>query len=93
MNIIKNIKEGWNKFWNETLGEDYTDAELVGLNINSSNKTEAILAQSLVDIESRYIENYGRSKFGLKGIKLSQNQLSEKKSVVNEKKGEREKER
>ena len=93
MDIIKNIKKGWNKFWNETLGEDYTDAELVGLDIKSSNITEAILAQSLVDIDSRYQENNGRSNLGLKGIKLSQNQLSEKKSVVNEKKGEREKER
>lgn len=90
MDIIKNIKKGWNKFWNVTLGEDYTDAELVGLNINSSNKTEAILAQSLVDIDSRYKENNGRSNLGLKDIKLSKNQLSEKKSVVKEKTSEKE---
>ena len=93
MNAIEKIKKWCNNFWNVTLGEDYTDAELVGLNINSSNKTEAILAQSLVDIDLRYKENNHENKTRLNGIKLSKNQLSEKQSVIKEKKGEEEKER
>ena len=93
MNVIEKIKNVWNKFWNETLGADYTDAELVGLNINSSNKTEANLAQSLVDIDSRYKKNNVKSDLGLKDIKVAREQLTERQSVVREKEDEIGKER
>ena len=83
MKIIEKIKKGLNKFWNETLGQDYTDAELAGLSINSSNPTEVILAESLADIDSRNGKNKGGNESGIKGIKLTKNQLKPRQTVMN----------
>lgn len=60
MNIIEKIKKGLSRFWNETLGPDYSTAELAELRIDSTNPTEAALARSLQDIEKRDNRNAGK---------------------------------
>jgi hypothetical protein len=60
MNILEKIKKGLSKFWNETLGADYTTEELAGLNIDSQNPTERILAESEKSIDAR-VQDYGSS--------------------------------
>ena len=58
MSILEKIKKGLSKFWNETLGPDYSTAELAELNINSADPTEAALAKSSAKIDKE-AENYG----------------------------------
>ena len=61
MNKIKELIEKFKKFWNETLGPDYTDAELAELNVNSTNPTEVALAESSAEIDVK-VNNYGEHR-------------------------------
>ncbi len=60
MSIIEKLKNAFKKFWDETLGADYTDEEINGLNIKSTDQTEAILAESSEKIDKEY-ENFRRT--------------------------------
>ncbi len=64
MSILEKIKKGWSKFWNETLGPDYSTAELAELNRNSTDPTEKALAESLEKIAGRDDKAESSSKGG-----------------------------
>ena len=81
MSILEKIKKGLSKFWNETLGPDYSTAELAELNINSPDPTEAALAKSSAKIDAE-VENYGNG--GRVSSKAQRNQMLEKVAVKEE---------
>ena len=56
MKVIERIK----KFWNETLGPDYPDAESAELSINSTDPIIAELARSQKHVDDK-VNNYGNS--------------------------------
>ena len=60
MKVMEKIK----RFWNETLGPDYSTAELAELNINSTDPTEKALAESLEKIAGREDKAESSSKGG-----------------------------
>ena len=83
MSLLEKIKKGLSKFWNETLGPDYSTAELAELNINSTDPTEAALAKSSAKIDEE-VENYGNGgktssraqrKQMLKDVEVKEDQL------------------
>ena len=83
MSLLEKIKKGLSKFWKETLGPDYSTAELAELNINSTDPTEAALAKSSAKIDEE-VENYGNGgktssraqrKQMLKDVEVKEDQL------------------
>lgn len=76
MKIIEKLK----KFWNETLGPDYTDTEFAGLNIQSSNPIEVELAKSSEEIDEKvnsYAERRNAKRKGiLESTKVDKSQLN-----------------
>ncbi len=94
MSLLEKIKKGLSKFWNETLGPDYSTAELAELNINSTDPTEAALAKSSAKIDEE-VENYGNGgktssraqrKQMLKDVEVKEEELKPK-AKVSETKG------
>ena len=78
MKIIEKLK----KFWNETLGPDYTEAELVGLNIHSNNPIEVELAESTENIRNRNYDIVEKRNLKRKDIldstRVDESQLNKK---------------
>ena len=72
MSMLEKIKNRLKKFWNETLGPDYTIAELAELNIDSADPTEAALAKSSAKIDKE-AENYGNG--GRSSSRQQRNQM------------------
>ncbi len=86
MSILEKIKKGLSKFWNETLGPDYSTTELAELSINSADPTEAALAKSSAKIDQE-AENYGNGGRGsskqqrremLKNVEVKGDELTSK---------------
>ena len=78
MSIFEKIKKGLSKFWNETLGPDYSTAELAELNIDSADPTEAALAKSSAKIDAE-VESYGNG--GKASGRAQRNQMLKKVEV------------
>lgn len=57
MKVMEKIK----RFWNETLGPDYSDDESIELKIDSTDPIEAELAHSLEEVEAKVNNKYGNS--------------------------------
>ena len=56
MNVMEKIK----KFWDETLGPDYTDDEYIELKIDSTDPVESELARSQTEVDAK-VNKYGNS--------------------------------